>query len=76
MQMIEALKVGQSLKNPEFYKKLQSGLTLLFGAIPLIGTFIPSVSEFFTAERMGDLLGFVAAVNLYFIPATSEKVGI
>ena len=76
MLIFNALKKGEVLENPVFYKKVQGGLTLFFGAVPLIGTFMPGVSEFFTPERMTACLGFITAVNVYFIPATSDKVGI
>jgi ribosomal protein L5 len=76
MKFINALFVGKSLDNPEFWKDIQSLLNLISGCIPIIIIAVPSVRSWLTVENITALGSSVAAMNIYFTNASSDKVGI
>lgn len=76
MYLLQVLKVGNALQNPAFYKKLQMLITLLGTLCPVIVIIFPSMNTILTPELNGKLSIAIGGINAYFIPATSEKIGI
>lgn len=76
MKFINALAKGRSLKDPEFWKNIQSLVNLLGGSAPMICIIIPGLKEYLTVDNILALSSCVVALNVYFTNATSEKVGI
>ena len=76
MKIFNVLKLGNSISNPSFWKKLQSFINVLAGTAPLIIIVIPSTRNLFTQDNILALGSSVAALNVYFTTATSEKVGV
>lgn len=76
MKIFTALQVGKSLNNPELWKDIQSLINLVSGCIPLISIVFPSVRSWLTVENITALGSSIAAMNIYFTNATSNKVGI
>lgn len=74
--ILKALMHGQSLQNPKFWKRLQMLITLLAGLLPFFATLIPALQPIIDKDLLSKLMGSVLALNLYFIPATSEKIGL
>jgi len=72
-KFIQALYKGQSLKNPAFWKHIQSLLTLSISILPLV-TFISP--EWLTVELLLKVNAFIGAMIIYLTNATSDKVGI
>ena len=75
MKFIDVLKKGECLSNPKLYKRLQDVINLLVGNIPIILLMFPSMNSFLTVENLMSLGSGLAAFNVYFTNATSEKVG-
>lgn len=76
MKIFEVLKLGNSLKNPSWWKKIQSFINLLSGTAPLIIIAVPATKDLLTVDNILALGSSVAAMNVYFTNATSEKVGL
>lgn len=76
MKFINALGKGRSLKDPVFWKKIQSLVNLVGGSAPLICVVIPGLKEYLTVDNILALGSCVAAMNVYFTTATSTQVGI
>jgi hypothetical protein len=75
MKMFDVLKLGNSLSNPSLWKKIQSLVNLLSGTAPLIIIAVPATRDLLTENNILALSSSVAAMNIYFTNATSEKVG-
>ena len=76
MKFINVLNKGQCIKNPEFWKKIQSLVNLVGGSASLICIIIPSLKEYLTVDNILAFGSCVTALNVYFTNATSEKVGL
>ena len=76
MKIFDVLKVGNSLSNPAWWKKIQSFINLLSGIAPLIILIVPSTKDLLTVNNILALSSSIAAMNVYFTNATSDKVGI
>ena len=76
MLFIDALAKGKSLKDPVFWKKVQSIVNLVGGSAPLICIVIPSLKEYLTVDNILALGSCVGAMNIYFTNATSTQVGL
>jgi len=75
MKFINVLKLGNSLKDPSWWKKLQSLINLLSGTAPLIVLAVPATRDLLTVDNILALGSSVAAMNVYFTNATSDKIG-
>ena len=76
MKFINALAKGKSLSNPIFWKGIQDKINLVSGFVPLIIIIVPQTRSLFTIENIAALSTCVAAMNVYFTNATSDKVGL
>jgi hypothetical protein len=74
--MLEALKAGKSLENPEFWKSIQNLLNFIAGSSAFIVMLFPVVKDYLTTENIMAVSGFVAAANAYFTTATTKKIGV
>ena len=75
MKFIDVLKKDECLSNPKTYKRLQDVVNLLVGNIPIIILIFPSITSFLTVENLMSIGSGLAAFNVYFTNATSDKVG-
>ena len=75
MKFINVLRKGECLSNPKLYKKLQDVVNLIIGNIPFIILMFPSMKSFLTVENLVSVGSGLAAFNVYFTNATSDKVG-
>lgn len=75
MKFIDVLQKGKCLSNPKLYKRLQDGVNLIIGNIPFIILMFPSTKSFLTVENLVSIGSGLAAFNVYFTNATSDKVG-
>lgn len=76
MKIIEVLQIGKSLKYPAFWKKVQMGLALLAGFLPLIVTAIPALQTAVDHDIITKLDSGIAAVIVYLTVATTDKIGV
>lgn len=74
--MINALKTGESLKNPVFWKKAQMGLAVVAGFMPLVVTMFPSLQSIIDNDLIAKADGAIAAVVVYLTVATTDKMGV
>lgn len=73
--IITVLKVGNSIQNPELWKKLQNLINLIFGMAGVIAFMFPSVTQYLTPENLISITTGITAINAYLTTATSTKVG-
>lgn len=71
---LSALKIGQSVENPELWKKVQSIANIMATVIGLTGT---TLSEGAVNNiSLGITIVLVGGYNIYLTLATSNKVGL
>ena len=73
--MLEALKKGNTVVNPEFWKKIQNLINLVGGMSAFIVILFPSMREYLTVENLQAFGGTIAALNIYFTTATTTTIG-
>lgn len=73
--MFKALLKGESLKNPAFWKRLQLALNILGSIAPIILTVNPELHPYLGENALVSYYTVIAALNAFFIPATSTKIG-
>lgn len=71
-----ALLKNNELRNPAFWKKLQSLVLLLIGLAPFLRFIFPSYADVLNEKMLNDLSAALATVALYLTSATSAKVGL
>ncbi len=79
MNGLKALKAGESLKNMETWKNRQTAMNAVTVLIVFIVSFFPDtvkVTEEQATEISGAIVTIVGLVNVYFVNATSKKVGV
>lgn len=76
MKFINVLKKGNCLKNPIFWKNIQSLINLVGGSATLICIIFPNLTEYLTEHNLIAFSSFIGAMNIYFTNATSTQVGI
>ena len=74
--LFTVLKKGNCVANPELWKNIQSLANLVGGMSALIVIVFPVTREYLTVENLGAFAGAISALNMYFVPATSERVGL
>ena len=79
--MVNALKKGQETVNPEKGKKQQllANIAALVagGLVAAIKTKYPDLALMGLENYLSEIiLGVIVAINAYFIPATSKKIGL
>jgi len=75
-KIIDPLKIGRSLKNPSFWKKVQSICNVLSAVVPVLLLIIPWMPKWITVDFFISLSAALGAISLYLTNATSTKVGI
>jgi len=76
MKIFDVLKIGNSLSDPSWWKKVQSFINLISGTAPLIIITVPITKNLLTVDNILALSSSVAALNVYFTVATSKKIGL
>ena len=76
MYIIDALKAGQSLAEPEGWKKLQNYINLAAAGAGIAAIFVPGLGAFLTPEVIKAAAGFLGTANIYLTTATTEKIGL
>lgn len=74
--MFSALKKGNSLENPVFWKKAQLYLTIIGVMLPLAAVLFPSLQVIIDKDILAKTLVQIAAVNAYLTVATTDKIGV
>lgn len=73
--MLNALKKGESLQNPELWKKVQMVIAVAAGFLPLVIVFFPSLQWLLDKDVAGKLIAGIGGLMSYLTVATSEKIG-
>ena len=76
MKLLDVLKKGQSLQNPEIWKSSMNVVNLCSACIPLIVVIIPQAQILIDTDALVKLYSALAAANVYFTTATTEKIGV
>ena len=77
MNIIGALKAGQSLKNPEFWKRIQLWLIALSSFLPFAVYFYPELQTIIDNDLLVKLAGgFGGIATMYLTVATTDKIGV
>lgn len=74
--MFKSLKVGESLENPAFWKKVQLYITIIGTALPVGALAFPALQAAIDKDVLSQTLAAVAAVNVYLTAATTDKIGL
>lgn len=75
MNILNALKKGQSLKTPKFWKKAQAIATMLGTIIPAAVLLMPSLQVVVDKDMIGIIAGACGGLATYWNVATTEKLG-
>jgi hypothetical protein len=70
------LKAGNTVENPEFWKKVQLYVTIAGSFVPVLAVFVPVFQVIIDKDVIAHTLSAVAAVNVYLTMATTTKIGI
>lgn len=73
--MINALKLGETLENPRFWKKIQLYLIIFGVTLPGLGMIIPETQSLIDKGILGQTLSAVSVVIGYLTVATTTKLG-
>jgi len=76
MMFFEALKKGRSLRDPQFWKGLQNGVTLSGSLIPVMAIIVPELNNWLNPETLAKIYAALGAISMYLTTATSEKIGL
>lgn len=76
MKIIDALKKGQALAKPAFWKQMQNILNLVGGIAPLLIMFNPGLEHYLNAEVVAAAYVALGSINAYLTVATTEKIGL
>ena len=76
MKLLDVLKKGRSLQNPEFWKAIMNVVNLCSGCIPLIVVIVPQAQVLIDTDFLVKLYSGLAAFNVFFTTATTEKIGL
>lgn len=74
--IIEPLKKGNILENPELWKNAQRLLNLVIGLAGLIIALKPELAVILTPENLGVVGTAISALNVYFTTATTKTIGV
>ena len=74
--MFKVLLKGKSLDNPACWKSAMNVVNLCSGCIPLFVVIIPSAQILIDTGFLVKLYSALAAFNVYFTTATSDKIGL
>ena len=74
--MINALKLGESLENPSFWKRIQLGLMIFGVFLPSLVLMIPELQIILDKGVLGETLTGVATVISYLTVTTTNKLGV
>ncbi len=74
LTIITSLKSGNSLLNQKMWKYIQILINISAISVPVISIFFPQFV--LTTEQYTQLATAVAGLNVYFVSATSDKVGL
>lgn len=69
-----AILKNHSLKNPEFWKRLQSLILTVIAISPFLRTVFPSYAVLLDEKMLNDLVTALAALALYFTHSTTAKI--
>jgi hypothetical protein len=73
MYIIDVLKAGQALANPEGWKKAQNWINFVAAGAGVAATFVPGLSNVLTPEVITTAASILGSVNVYLTTATTEK---
>lgn len=76
MKIIDALKKGKMLANPEIWKRLQNVVTLIGGIAPFIVLIMPSLGRYLSPDMVAAAYAALGAVSIYLTVSTTEKLGV
>lgn len=76
MTLFKSLMKGNSLRDPTLWKGAMNVVNLCSGCIPLIVVIVPEAQVLIDKEILVKLYSSLAAFNIYFTTATSDKIGL
>lgn len=76
MKIIDALKKGQILANPVFWKRVQNVVSLIGGMAPFIVLIMPSLGRYLSPDMVAAAYAALGAVSVYLTVSTTEKLGL
>ena len=76
MGIVDALKAGQALANPDGWKKAQNWINLAAAGAGIAATFVPGLGSVLTPDVIQAAAGLLGTVNVYLTTATTEKIGL
>jgi len=76
MKLLDVLKKGKSLQNPEFWKAAMNVVNLCSALIPTIAVIVPEAQILIDTDFLVKLYSALSAANVYFTTATTVKIGV
>lgn len=76
MKFITALKKGNIISNPEFWKKIQNLINLVFGLSGVIAFKYPEIASQLSTENLAAITIGISSINSYLATITTDKVGV
>jgi len=76
MRFLTALKKGKTIRNPEFWKKIQNFINLVFGLSGVIAFKYPEIASQLTTENLAAITIGMSSINGYLSTITTDKVGV
>lgn len=82
IKALNALRLGYELRDPATWKRGQNLTNALGGLVGFVVYFLRQqypdifIPDGFTEYLVEGIAAFLMAVNLYFVPATTKKIGL